>query len=55
MEGHAVVLIRYDASSLGVMNSWGEDWADGGFFKIENADTLNLIFYDIYFLETGLT
>eukprot|EP00877_Chromochloris_zofingiensis_P008321 jgi/Chrzof1/3742/Cz13g07080.t1 len=35
-EGHAVVLVGYnnDEEYWVVKNSWGPDWADGGFFKV---------------------
>ena len=36
----AVVLTRYDAESLRLMNSWGEGFADGGFFRVQKADVL---------------
>ena len=46
--GHAVVLIRCDATSLTFMNSWGTKFANGGFFKVRNQSVLNLSFYDVY-------
>ncbi len=32
------------------MNSYGEEWADNGFFRVQNADVLGdqLEFFDIY-------
>ena len=38
--GHAVVLTSYDADSLRLMNSWGDDWADQGCFRVQNSDVL---------------
>ncbi|XP_068678870.1 uncharacterized protein [Montipora foliosa] len=46
--GHAVVLTSYDAESLRLMNSYGEDFADGGFFRVQDADVLGLKFVDVY-------
>ena len=46
--GHAAVLTSYDAESLRLMNSWGEDFADGGFFRVQEADVLGLKFVDVY-------
>ena len=48
LSGHAVVLTSYDAESLRLMNSWGEDFADGGFFRVQDADVLGLTFVDVY-------
>lgn len=46
--GHAVVLTSYDAQSLRLMNSWGDDWADHGFFRVQNANVLpRLKFFDV--------
>ena len=46
--GHAVVLTSYDAESLRLMNSWGDDWADNGFFRVQNSDVLGLEFVDVF-------
>jgi hypothetical protein len=54
--GHAVVLMRCDAGSLTFMNSWGTEWADGGFFSISNESVLNdMKFYDVYWTVDDLT
>ena len=46
--GHAVVLTSYDAKSLRLMNSWGDGWADNGFFRVQNANVLpRLKFFDV--------
>ena len=46
--GHAVVLVRCEPSCLKFMNSWGQDWGDGGFFRIENSKVLpKMKFYDV--------
>eukprot|EP00877_Chromochloris_zofingiensis_P006447 jgi/Chrzof1/2055/Cz11g01080.t1 len=39
-EGHAVVLVGYNNEEeyWVVKNSWGPDWADGGFFKVRLVD-----------------
>ena len=53
--GHAVVLSSYDAESLRLMNSWGDDWADNGFFRVQNADVLGLEFVDVFWTEENLS
>ncbi|XP_021967150.1 uncharacterized protein LOC110862280 [Folsomia candida] len=53
--GHAVVLVECYRDHLVFMNSWGKDFADGGFFRVENADVLGVKFYDVWFLESDLT
>ncbi len=35
--GHAVVLIRCSPAYLLFMNSWGQAWGDGGFFRVKDA------------------
>ncbi|OXA54703.1 hypothetical protein Fcan01_10566 [Folsomia candida] len=52
--GHAVLLVKCEPDGLVFMNSWGTGWADGGFFRVENADVLGLKFYDVFFLESDL-
>eukprot|EP00475_Leptophrys_vorax_P037194 TRINITY_DN6382_c0_g1_i1.p1 TRINITY_DN6382_c0_g1~~TRINITY_DN6382_c0_g1_i1.p1 ORF type:complete len:707 (-),score=160.40 TRINITY_DN6382_c0_g1_i1:1125-3215(-) len=48
-DGHAVVMTRCDANSLTMLNSWGTDWANGGFFKVKNRDALwECQFYDVF-------
>ena len=53
--GHAVVLTSFDSECLRLLNSWGEDWADMGFFRVENAEVLGLEFIDVYWTITDLT
>jgi len=53
--GHAVVLTSYDAESLRLMNSWGDDWADNGFFRVQNADVLGLKFFDVFWTLDNLS
>ena len=53
--GHAVVLTSFNSECLRLLNSWGEDWADMGFFRVENADVLGLEFIDVYWTITDLT
>ncbi len=37
------------------MNSWGSQWGEGGFFKIENADVLDeMKFYDVFWYLSDL-
>ena len=37
-----------------LLNSWEEDWADRGFFRVENADVLGLKLIDVYWTEDDL-
>ena len=53
--GHAVVLMSYDAESLRLMNSWGDDWADNGFFRVQNSDVLRLEFVDVFWTVDNLS
>ncbi|XP_068678686.1 uncharacterized protein [Montipora foliosa] len=53
--GHAVVLTSYDAESLRLMNSWGDGWADSGFFRVQNSDVLGLEFFDVYWTLNDLS
>ena len=53
--GHAVVLTSYDADSLRLMNSWGDQWADQGFFRVKNSDVLGLEFFDVFWTLNDLS
>ena len=38
------------------MNSWGDKFADGGFFRVQDEKVLhNMQFYDVYWEEDDLT
>ena len=53
--GHAVVLVRCEPSCLKFMNSWGQKWGDGGFFRIQNSDVLHeMKFFDVFWKEDDL-
>jgi hypothetical protein len=53
--GHAVVMMRISPRGITFMNSWGQKFANGGFFSVENEDVLRgMKFYDVYWLETEL-
>ena len=53
-KGHAVVLASHGENYLRFINSWGTEWADGGFFKIKDASVLGMSFTRIYFDSTDL-
>ena len=54
--GHAVVLTSYDAESLRLMNSWGDNWADNGFFRVQNAKVLpGLKLFDVFWTLDSLS
>ena len=53
--GHAVVLIRCDPNCLTFMNSWGQEFADSGFFRVKDQKVLNdTTFFDVYWTEDDL-
>ena len=52
--GHAVVLTSFDSQGLRLMNSWGDTWADGGFFRVRDARVLDLEFVDVYWTLSDL-
>jgi len=54
LRGHAVVLTSFNSESLRLMNSKGSDFADGGFFKVQNAAVLGMKFYDVFWTEEDL-
>lgn len=53
--GHAVILIDANIVALEFLNSWGSDWGNKGRFRIENAEVLDLLFFDIYWTLNDLT
>jgi len=53
--GHAVVLMRCDPNCLTYMNSWGQNFADGGFFRVKDESVLNgTTFFDVYWTVNDL-
>ena len=53
--GHAVVLTSYNSDSLQLMNSKGTNWANNGFFRVQNEKVLGFQFFDIYWEPEDLT
>ena len=53
--GHAVVLTHICKDYLTFLNSWGNTWADKGYFKVKSADVLGAVFYDVFWYITDLT
>ena len=50
------MLTRCDPGCLTFMNSWGKEFADGGFFRVKDENVLNTTrFFDIYWDEKDLT
>ena len=52
--GHAVVLTSFDSECLRLLNSYGEKWADSGFFRVQKADVLGFQFIDVFWTEEDL-
>ncbi|CAC5382738.1 unnamed protein product [Mytilus coruscus] len=46
--GHAFVFCSYNSYGCRFMNSWGHEWGDMGFFRVQRADILNIKFIDVY-------
>lgn len=55
IHGHAVVLTHISKDYLKFLNSWGTDWGDNGYFKVENADVLGIEFSEIYWDKSDLS
>ena len=53
--GHSVVLTHICKDYLTFLNSWGNNWADNGYFKVKSADVLGASFYDVFWYITDLT
>ena len=61
-DGHAVVLVRCNPTSLIFLNSWGKSWGDEGLFSISDPTVLEtedqsyrMRFYDIFWFQEDLT
>ena len=52
--GHAVILMRVEPKCLVFMNSWGEDFADLGFFRVKDINVLKMKCYDVYWTLNDL-
>ena len=51
-----MVLMRCYPQFLVFMNSWGQDWADGGFFQVKDAQVLqDMTFFEIFWKDDDLT
>ncbi|CAC5377629.1 unnamed protein product [Mytilus coruscus] len=55
LSGHAVVLTSFNSECFRFMNSWGENWADMGFFKVENSKVLDFEFIDVFWTLNDLS
>ena len=52
--GHAVVLVGA-SGPLKFLNSWGEDWGDGGFFRIDHSNVFaTMKFFVLYWDRTDI-
>ena len=56
--GHAVIIMSSgfdgDLRYFNIANSWGEDWANKGFFKVY-SDAISFNYYDVFWYESDLT
>lgn len=52
--GHMAVIVGQDTTAWNVKNSWGDDFADKGFFKIGKDVLPNATFIHVYFLSEDL-
>ena len=51
-----MVLVKCNPDSLMFMNSWGQSFADEGFFQVKDQTVLNdMKFYDVYWTLDDLT
>lgn len=55
LSGHAVVFTSFNSECFRFMNSWGDNWADMGFFKVENCKVLDLKFIDVFWTLNDLS
>lgn len=55
LSGHVVVLTSFNADCLRLMSSLGDEWANGGFFRVKNAEVLNMQFIDVFWESIDLT
>lgn len=54
--GYVVVFTSYDVDSLRLMNLWGDDWVDNGFFRVQDVNVLlGLKFFDVFWIEDSLS
>lgn len=56
-DGHAVVIVGQDDKSWKIKNSWGDAFADGGYFQMSKSLVLdcNPKFFDIFWYQCDLT
>lgn len=55
LSGYVVVLTSFNADCLRLMSSLGDEWANGGFFRVKNAEVLNMQFIDVFWESIDLT
>ncbi|CAH1792931.1 unnamed protein product [Owenia fusiformis] len=55
LDEHAVVLTSYTSEYLRFMGSYGSDWADSGFFRVQEASVFDIKFVDVFWEEDDLT
>ncbi|CAG2249943.1 unnamed protein product [Mytilus edulis] len=55
LSGHAVVLTSFNSKSLRFMNSWGSNWANMGFFRVQNSEVLDFDYIDVFWTLNDLS
>ena len=47
--GHAAVLTHIEKGCLKILNSYGDQWGDNGYFRVENGEVLDMKFCEIFY------
>ena len=56
--GHVVLLTSIEENCIKILNSYGEDWGDKGYFRLENEEVLRGLkeqLVEIYWEKSDLT
>ena len=55
LRGHVVVLTEWDENSMRLMSSWGPEFGDDGFFRVQDSSALRAVtFWDVYWSHDDL-
>lgn len=53
--GHAAVLTHIEKDCLKILNSYGDEWGDKGYFRVENGEVLDMKFCEIFYDFSNLS